>query len=167
MHMWGTGKHYCMVHIPDQCIRSPSSYCFLHHICSHSIGRWPLAARCGDMPRCEGIFWCPRWCLVSSQLKEYELCWAKVAWTVSNWLQTRCYSHIAQQVMMFPVSEISTILYGNSSTIFKNSQDDSSSSYTVNLTLAVIFFVCLRLVISKVRMHHIAIMYEDSCAHIL
>ncbi|KAJ5412971.1 hypothetical protein N7465_005276 [Penicillium sp. CMV-2018d] len=54
--------------------------------------------------------------------------------------------------MMFRVSEIPTILYGNSSTIFNNSQDDSSSSYMVNLALGVIFlFVSLRLVTLKTQ----------------
>ncbi|KOS48758.1 hypothetical protein ACN38_g184 [Penicillium nordicum] len=53
--------------------------------------------------------------------------------------------------MMFAVSKISTILH-NSSTIFKNSQDDSSSSYMVNLALGVIFLsVCLRLLTLKTR----------------
>ncbi|KAJ5401876.1 uncharacterized protein N7487_007772 [Penicillium crustosum] len=54
--------------------------------------------------------------------------------------------------MMFPVSEIPTILYGNSSIIVKNSQDDSSSPYVVNLALGVIFlFVSLRLVTLKTQ----------------
>lgn len=71
--------------------------------------------------------------------------------------------------MMFLVSAGPSILYGNSSTIFNSSQDDSSSyRVKVDLAIGIIFlFISLRLVISKVHVHLIAILYEDPCAHIL
>jgi hypothetical protein len=69
--------------------------------------------------------------------------------------------------MMFSVSAVPTLLCGNSSAIFNDSQDDSSS-YGVNLALVVIFLiVSVQLARSKARMCLIKIIYEDSCAHVL
>lgn len=75
--------------------------------------------------------------------------------------------NITHQLKMFFVSAVPTILYGNSRTILADFQDDYSS-YKVKLGLVIIFLlVSLQLARSKACTHLIAIINEDSCAHIL